>query len=178
MSQSTQRHHRRREESQLRIFLRAYRFEIVWLAVVALGVFLIFERMNIRATLFGWLRRAIEGVSRSAGRLGTIPRELLAHLSLSDLVGLLLILGALAAILWRLRWRLMRSPALAALACPKCGGSIHRIHRHRFDRLISLYLPVRRYHCSNSACRWHGLRVVSSHGPTSKTRIAQPSSGS
>ena len=52
-----QHHHRRSRASKLRQFLRTYRFEIVWLIVVALGIFLIFERLSIRSSLIAWLRR-------------------------------------------------------------------------------------------------------------------------
>ncbi len=82
-----------------------------------------------------------------------------ARLSLSDLVGGLLIAGALLAIVLRVRWRLLNNPQLASITCPRCGGQIHRIHRKTLDRLICLYVPVRRYRCHDSACRWHGLRV-------------------
>jgi len=179
MSELRFHHHHHRQESRLRFFLRTYRFEVIWTIVVALGVFLILERMNIRRTLFGWLRTAAAGALHGAGHLGEVIATFISRTTFSDAVGYALILGALAAILWRLRWRAMRNPSLTQLRCPWCGGSIHRVHRHWIDHLISLYIPVRRYRCTNNQCRWHGRRVGTSHGSTQTTPVSQrPRAGS
>jgi DNA-directed RNA polymerase subunit RPC12/RpoP len=44
--------------------------------------------------------------------------------------------------------------------CPRCSGkSLTRMHRTRFDRMISLLVPVKRYECE--ACSWQGrVRVT------------------
>ena len=108
----------------MRRFLRTYRFEIIWLTVVALGVFLIFERLNIRGSFIAWLRRATAAMLHGVGHLDEVVAAFLARTTLSDAVGLALILGALVAIALRVRWRLMRNPALATPALPsKCGGN-------------------------------------------------------
>jgi hypothetical protein len=50
--------------------------------------------------------------------------------------------------------------ALAAVnraACPACGQPLlDRVHRRKFDRVVSLFRSVRRYRCF--ACSWEGLR--------------------
>jgi len=148
----------------LRQFLRAYCFEIIWLAVISLGIFLIFERLNIRGSLFEWLGRGSAAALGGVGRLGNAVGAFVASATLSDAVGSVLVLGALAAIALRVRWRLIRNPALALQRCPQCNGNIYRVHRHAVDRLISLYLPVWRYRCANDQCRWHGRRVSVGHG--------------
>jgi hypothetical protein len=179
MSESQRRRRRQHEEGRFRRFLRTYRFEIVWLIVVALGIFLILERMNIRARLLQWLRAAAASLFHGAGHLEKSIAAFLARTTFSDAVGYVLILAALAAIVWRIRWRMMHSPALTTLRCPRCSGDIHRVHRHLLDRLISLYVPVRRYRCTNGKCRWHGLRVGSSHSPPHMTAAGrQPQAGS
>jgi len=44
--------------------------------------------------------------------------------------------------------------------CPVCGGPALRIRRRFIDRLISLVIPVHRYHCQTATCGWRGnLRV-------------------
>ncbi|HIC88411.1 MAG TPA: hypothetical protein EYP04_03285 [Anaerolineae bacterium] len=58
----------------------------------------------------------------------------------------------------------MHSPRWTGETCPRCGGRISRVHRHFTDRLLDLVIPVRRYRCRSSACRWEGLRVVKRHG--------------
>lgn len=155
---------RRRPESQFRQFLQTYRFEIIWLAIVALGSFLIIERLNIRSSLTAWFRRFVAASEHTVGHAGGTVAGLLAQITLSDAIGYVLVLGAVAAIGLRVRWRLLRNPALTTVRCPWCSGHIHRVHRHAVDRLISLYVPVRRYSCENDQCRWHGLRVGFGHG--------------
>jgi hypothetical protein len=148
----------------LRQFLRIYRFEIIWLVIVALGIFLIFERLNIRQSLSAWLRQFAAAAQHSVGDVGGKVADLLAQITLSDAVGFALVMAALVAIVFRVRWRILRNPAFTLMRCPRCDGNIHRVHRHAIDRLISLYVPVRRYRCANDECRWQGLRVGAGHG--------------
>jgi hypothetical protein len=163
-SASTAQPDRRHREGRLRRILRAYRFEIIWLVIVALGIFLIFERLNVRSSLFEWLGRVSAAAQGGVGRLDDQFGAFLARITLSDAIGFALILGALAVIALRVRWRLIHNPALALLRCPRCDGNIHRVHRHAPDRVISLYVPVQRYRCANDQCLWHGLRVGAGHG--------------
>ncbi|MDF1529304.1 MAG: hypothetical protein P1R74_09260 [Sedimenticola sp.] len=51
-----------------------------------------------------------------------------------------------------------------AYVCPKCNGPVKRLRRRFIDRLVSLIIPVRRYHCRAIGwdCDWKGnLRVYS-----------------
>jgi hypothetical protein len=163
-SGSTYQPHRRHRESRLRQLIRAYKFEIIGLVIVALGFFLIFERLNIRSLLIEWLGRvsavALGGVGRLDDQLGAF----LARITLSDAIGFALVLGAMVVIALRVRWRLIHNSSLTLQRCPQCNGSIYRIHRHRLDRLISLYVPVQRFRCANDQCLWRGLRVGAGHG--------------
>jgi len=44
--------------------------------------------------------------------------------------------------------------------CPRCYGSVMRVRRRYIDRLISVVVPVHRYHCISPSCGWTGnLRV-------------------
>lgn len=143
---------------------REYRFEIVWLVVVAAGLFLLFEQISIRLMLRGWLQRLIAELPRRAAQVNAALGSFFAQASLSDLLGYALIVSAVVAIVGRLRWRLQRSPSLTELCCPKCGGNVHRKHRTLPDRLLSLLVPVHRYRCVNYECHWQGLRVVPARG--------------
>ena len=155
---------RRHREGRLRQVLRAYRFEVFWLVVVALGVLLIFERLDIRSSMFEWFGRVSAVAMAGVGRLGDQLDVLLARVTLSDAIGLALVLAALVVVALRVRWRLIHNPAVTLIRCPQCHGQIHRVHRRAGDRLISLYVPVRRYRCANDQCLWHGLRVSDNHG--------------
>lgn len=164
-------HHHHRQPGPVRTFLRKYRFEIIWVAVVALGIFLLFERFNIRANVMRWLRTAARFLLQGAGRVSDVVAQFLTRTTLSDAVAYLLILGAAVALVLRVRWRLQNSPQFTTLKCPQCGADIHRIHRTPADHLISAIVPVRRYRCGNRDCRWRGRRVVAPQSLTpSKAR--------
>jgi len=157
-------HHRRR--SRFASFLRAYSVEIIAAIVVVLGIFLVVERMAIRSTLLYWATIAAQNAFQALGHVDNAAADFVARLTLSDALGLVLILVAVLAIVLRLRWRLIRAESLTTLRCPRCGGSIHRVHRRTRDRLVGWFVLVRRYRCSNKECRWCGIRVATGeHGP-------------
>jgi len=157
-------HHRRK--SKFGSFLGAYSVEIIAAVVVGLGIFLIFERMNIRSTFFAWATIVAQNAFHALGHVDNAVADAIARLTLSNALGLVLILGAVFAIVLRVRWRLIRAESLTTLRCPRCGGSIHRVHRRAGDRVVGWFVPVRRYRCSNKECRWGGIRVATSeHGP-------------
>lgn len=40
--------------------------------------------------------------------------------------------------------------------CPRGGDTVYRVP-HRFtDRLLSVFMPVHRYHCGGFGCSWEG----------------------
>ena len=43
-----------------------------------------------------------------------------------------------------------------AKVCPHCGGNLTRIHRRPVDRLLSVFVPARRFRCVNFRCIWEG----------------------
>jgi hypothetical protein len=88
--------------------------------------------------------------------------------TVSDLTGFVLLAIALAVVIWRIRWRLLRTPRYTARTCPLCGEDLQRTHRRRVDRIANLYVPVRRYRCRNHDCRWQGLRAWTGATATDK----------
>jgi hypothetical protein len=157
------REHGRRPENSLRRVFCAYRFEIIWLLIAVAGAILLFDRWQIHHLVTKWLEMTHSAV---VGLLSAIDRslaEFVAETSPAELVGFVLVVLALLALVMRVRWRMMHSQRLTTLSCPRCGGSIHRVHRRMPDRLLSLFLPSRRYRCGNSECRWQGLRVYGGH---------------
>jgi hypothetical protein len=153
---------RRRSRRHVSPFVRLLQTYWVELAIVLgllLTVFLFFEQMNIRATVFAWLSRIDDAAMALINRGIDASIWFRAGFGLSETIAIPLLLVVLIATAWRVRWRLQRTPSLVTLTCPRCGGRIHRTHRHASDRLISLVVPVRRYRCMSKDCRWHGLRV-------------------
>lgn len=147
----------------MRRIWRNYRFEIVLAVLILLGFFLLVERFNIRQTVWLWLSAAGRGVINGIAGAITGLFDFLANRTASDLTGLGLIVVAAGLLIWRTRWRIIRSPAWSDKACPRCGQELHRIHRAPGDRLIGWFLPVRRYLCKNPDCGWTGLRINTSH---------------
>jgi hypothetical protein len=139
--------------------LSEWRAEIFVVFLVALAIFLLVERMQIRQTLLGWLRQGLDALKSLGGGATQWVVDFVENTTLSDLTGYALLLIAIVFVAWRTRWRLMRMPRLTAAACPRCGSELHRIHRRPRDRLLDLFVPVRRYRCKNRDCSWRGLRV-------------------
>ena len=157
-------HHRRK--SKFGSFLGAYSVEIIAAVVVGLGILLVLERMNIRLTFFAWATIGARNALHALGHVDNAVADAIARLTLSNALGFTLILGAVFAIVLRIRWRLVRTESLTTLRCPRCDGQIHRVHRRLGDRVLGWFVPVRRYSCSNRECQWCGIRVATSeHGP-------------
>ena len=51
--------------------------------------------------------------------------------------------------------KISRRP-LGPPACPLCAARLERVDRRFVDRLVSLVLPLHRYHCQNFSCGWSG----------------------
>ena len=145
--------------------LKEYRIEAIAVLLALVGVFLLVEQFEIRATL-----RKI--LTDSTGWLANLARTLLDGFSnyirgftLSDAIGWLLIFSAAAFIVWRFRYHYLRSERWLSTTCPRCGSPLHRIHRSKLDRLLAkIFLPhAGRYLCANSACRWSGLCCRDEH---------------
>ena len=146
-------------------FWSEWRVEALIVLTVAVAIFLLVERMQIRVTLLGWLRQGLQVPGRLVAGIQRSVHHFITNTTLSDLTGYTLLLIAVAVVTWRIRWRLMRTPRFTERTCPRCGGDLHRIHRHWQDRVVNLYVPVRRYGCKDHNCDWHGLRVGSGpHG--------------
>lgn len=173
MSGELHRHHHERQKRRVPQLIGSYWVEILIALGLALSIFLLFEQMNIRGTLLGWAQAAIGDSNSALDRLSETFVRFRSRLGLSELIAIPMLIGICALIAWRVRWRLQRAAALTDIRCPKCGSSIHRVHRYFLDRMISLVVPVHRYHCSGRDCGWSGLRVsTSAHGGRSN-----PSSG-
>lgn len=44
-----------------------------------------------------------------------------------------------------------------ARGCPQCCGPTARVARTLPDRVLSLWMPVKRYRCCAAHCNWEGL---------------------
>jgi hypothetical protein len=89
----------------------------------------------------------------------------LINITPATFLGVILVGGALVLILWRIRYRLERSPRFTSENCPRCNGKLVRLHRRWIDRIFTkLFLPhTHRYRCVNRECGWSGLLHKRSH---------------
>jgi len=138
--------------------------EILVALLVPLAIFLLVERMSIRQTLFAWLMGLLRWLDSLIDGLVQGVASFVRNTTLSDLTAYVLLVMAIGLVAWRTRQRLISQPRFAELKCPRCGSGLHRVHRYWPDRVLSIYVPVRRYRCKNHDCGWHGLRVrISRH---------------
>ena len=140
---------------RLKRLLLGWRFELDTLLLFALGIFLLIEQYNIRATLWR-MSKAVVGTATGAVRAIV---DSIAHTTPSDLTGMLLVVLSVGLVIWRFRHRLRTSPRWTSSECPMCGDSLHRSHRRLQDHFFNRIVPVRRYRCVNPECGWSGLRV-------------------
>jgi hypothetical protein len=171
----TENHHRHRSHQRtnpVRQFFRTFGVDIFIVLGLALAVFLLFEQMNIRATLLGWLNDIVSAGVGVTSRLLDLLFGVESRLGLSELIAIPMLICMMILVIWRIRWRLRNNPELVATHCPHCGGELQRVHRHSIDRVISVFVPVRRYRCTNRECNWSGRRVYagSSRGSTGMAR--------
>jgi hypothetical protein len=156
---SSRRRSANRFRAAVRRFWQDWWVEILISVLVALAIFLLVERMSIRQTLRAWLVALWHGLQDLISGLTRAVIGRAQAITLSDLVAYVLLVTAVFLVLWRVRRRLMTLPRFTALKCPRCGSEVHRVHRHWHDHVLDLYVPVRRYQCEDTDCRWRGLRV-------------------
>jgi len=72
----------------------------------------------------------------------------LVQMEFSDLIGLLLIASSFGLLLRQIRQRII-SNSFDSHTCPVCHNHLHRIHRNRWQLILSkaLYLSSGYYHC-------------------------------
>jgi hypothetical protein len=146
-------------------FFERFWFELLALFLLALGIFLLVERLQIKVILWGWILRLVELIAMIGSAMGHWISQHVITIEKSDLVGAGLILVALLMIASRLRARaIVRHPPPALKEeCPKCKADMVRAPRRFSHRLLeyALWVRIRRYACSKCSFRaasWHRLR--------------------
>jgi hypothetical protein len=140
-------------------FIREYWVELLGLIAVLIAVILLLNRNNIWAIRVAG-KGLISSISQWFNGLLDSAFGYLGRMSAAELLAWLLIFSGTVIILYRMRRRYLKSDHWQATVCPKCSSKLHRVHRTRLDRLLGpIFLPnSARYRCSNSSCRWSGLR--------------------
>ena len=146
----------KRQES----FIREYNYEITIVVLIALGIFLLVEDLEIKHYMYLGLRwflfsigDIIKGIRDNVILL--LEKDLF---ELSDLVGISLILFALhlAAKRWRDR-EIERYPDIKE--CPNCGGKLQRVQRTPKQKIISFLYVAQVKHYSCRSCTYAGIKM-------------------
>ena len=141
-------------------FISEYNYEITIVVLIALGIFLLVEDLEIKHYMYLGLRwflfsigDIIKGIRDNVILL--LEKDLF---ELSDLVGISLILFALH--LAAKRWRDREIERYSELSiCPNCGGKLQRIQRTPKQKIISLFYvaQVKNYSCRE--CAFKGIKM-------------------
>ncbi len=141
-------------------FISEYNYEITIVVLIALGIFLLVEDLEIKHYMYLGLRwflfsigDIIKGIRDNVILL--LEKDLF---ELSDLVGISLILFALH--LAAKRWRDREIERYSELSiCPNCGGKLQRVQRTPKQKIISLFYvaQVKNYSCRE--CAFKGIKM-------------------
>jgi len=141
-------------------FISEYNYEITIVVLIALGIFLLVEDLEIKHYMYLGLRwflfsigDIIKGIRDNIILL--LEKDLF---ELSDLVGISLILFALH--LAAKRWRDREIERYSELSiCPNCGGKLQRVQRTPKQKIISFFYvaQVKNYSCRK--CEFKGIKM-------------------
>jgi len=149
------RHHSRKPKIS---FWNEYRFEIIVFSLLAMGIFLLVEKMEIKMTVYRWVKTFIIITTRLISDASQTTFQLIQEVETSDIIGLILILTALFMIYLRIRKRTIYRFA-TLYECPNCGGELRRIHRKISHRILGLLLWTDIKYFSCNKCDFHGIRM-------------------
>ena len=149
-----------KKQKRQELFIREYNYEITIVVLIALGIFLLVEDLEIKHYMYLGLRwflfsigDIIKGIRDNV--ILFLEKDLF---ELSDLVGISLILFALhlAAKRWRDR-EIERYPDMEE--CPDCGGKLQRIQRTPKQNIISFLYVAQVKHYSCRSCTYAGIKM-------------------
>lgn len=158
MNVPEQSHRHRKSKRHEKSIVREFSMEIFIGFIFLIGVFLLFEKMEIKSYVFNGIVSFFQAITRAfSDFLGTIlgATEIFET---SDIVGTILIMVAFFMLSFRVRQKaILRFHELSV--CPDCGGDLIHIHRTIIQRIASklFFLKIRRYQCKS--CGFQGLRM-------------------
>lgn len=154
--------HHEKQRRSIRSTLKHHWFEISVLVMMAMGIFLLVEQLEIKELIWRGLVSCARSIADGAQWLWGKAVDVVAPVEASDIVGALLLLTAFVMTVHRGRLRaIKRHPDLDQLeGCPDCGGAIERVRRTSGDRFteLVLWINIRRYACTKCSYRhssWH-----------------------
>jgi len=142
-----------------KLFYQEYNFEITVVLLIALGVFLLIEEMEIKHYLYEFIKVIFFTIGNFIKFLRDTSIYIIDKFEISDLVGISLIL--LAIFLIANRWRERMIERYSVLKnCPDCNGDLQRIKRDFNQKMTGYiyFLTVKNYRCKS--CNYNGFKLV------------------
>ena len=142
-----------------KLFYQEYNFEITVVLLIALGVFLLVEELEIKHYLYEIIKVIFFTIGNFIKLLRDTSIYIIDKFEISDLVGISLIL--LAIFLIANRWRERKIERYSVLKnCPDCNGDLQRIKRDFNQKMTGLlyFLTVKNYRCKS--CNYKGFKLV------------------
>jgi membrane-bound ClpP family serine protease len=142
-----------------KLFYQEYNFEITVVLLIALGVFLLVEELEIKHYLYEFIKVIFFTIGNFIKFLRDTSIYIIDKFEISDLVGISLIL--LAIFLIANRWRERMIERYSVLKnCPDCNGDLQRIKRDFNQKMTGYiyFLTVKNYHCKS--CNYTGFKLV------------------
>jgi len=142
-----------------KLFYQEYNFEITVVLLIALGVFLLVEEMEIKHYLYEFIKVIFFTIGNFIKLLRDTSIYIIDKFEISDLVGISLIL--LAIFLIANRWRERMIERYSVLKnCPDCNGDLQRIKRDFNQKMTGYiyFLTVKNYRCKS--CNYNGFKLV------------------
>ena len=142
-----------------KLFYQEYNFEITVVLLIALGVFLLIEELEIKHYLYEFIKIIFFTIGNFIKLLRDGSIFIIDKFEISDLVGISLILLALFLIANRWRERMIERYSVLK-NCPDCNGDLQRIKRDFNQKMIGYiyFLTVKNYHCKS--CNYTVFKLV------------------
>ncbi|MEA3288472.1 MAG: hypothetical protein U9Q77_14020 [Candidatus Marinimicrobia bacterium] len=163
MSEPEKKYRRKRKSKRHQnTLIQDFGVEIIIGIFFLFGVFLLYEDMEIKSSVFQGILALREGFGNLISGMSNSIIGIINAIEGSDIVGGFFILFAFILLSIRARQKaIIRYSDLSE--CPDCGGDLLHVHRSLLQRITSkvFFLKIRRYTCKS--CDFEGLRIRPKH---------------
>ncbi len=146
-------------KSKYKIFFEDFNFEIKVVSLLALGIFLLVEELEIKHYLLKLIKLIIFNSGKVIQYVLNKSVFFIRGFEFSDVVGISILLYVFYLIANRSRERLFnRFPNINN--CSKCNGKIHRIRKKWKHKVLSYvyFITVKHYRCTD--CNNQEIKLV------------------
>ena len=142
-------------------FLEEYSFEIKVVILLALGIFLLVEELEIKQYIWNFIALIFFSIGSGIEWIRDSLIDLIKNRTIdgSDIVGYSLILYVIYLIADR--WRERMIDRFSELSnCPECGGDLNRIRKNWNHKMMGFiyWAKVKYYHCK--LCSYKGIKLI------------------